>query len=171
MKCTKNYRLSYTDKAKEIVDKLSLEQKVHLMSGTVSLEEMLQDMNGGKHYNYIPYPAGGIEEVGLDPMLFCDGPRGVVCGTGKSTCFPVSMLRGATFDTELEERIGQAITMKMLNTGLIAVGFSTTVREITTGLFLLIILGVSSNQGKISDWKAKKQRAKEANEKYAAGIM
>ncbi|WP_276929709.1 beta-glucosidase [Herbinix luporum] len=109
MKCTKNYRLSYTDKAKEIVDKLSLEQKVHLMSGTVSLEEMLQDMNGGKHYNYIPYPAGGIEEVGLDPMLFCDGPRGVVCGTGKSTCFPVSMLRGATFDTELEERIGQAI--------------------------------------------------------------
>ena len=38
MKCTKNYRLSYTDKAKEIVDKLSLEQKVHLMSGTVSLE-------------------------------------------------------------------------------------------------------------------------------------
>ncbi|WP_276929705.1 ABC transporter permease [Herbinix luporum] len=62
-------------------------------------------------------------------------------------------------------------TMKMLNTGLIAVGFSTTVREITTGLFLLIILGVSSNQGRISDWKAKKQRAKEANEKYAAGIM
>ncbi len=62
-------------------------------------------------------------------------------------------------------------TMKMLNTGLIAVGFSTTIREITTGLFLLIILGISSNQGRIAEWRAKKQRAKEANEKYAAGMM
>jgi beta-glucosidase len=42
-------------------------------------------------------------------MRFCDGPRGVVCGTGKSTCFPVSMLRGASFDTALEEEIGKAI--------------------------------------------------------------
>ena len=46
---------------------------------------------------------------GIPPLLFCDGPRGVVCGTGKSTCFPVSMLRGAAFDVELEERIGRAI--------------------------------------------------------------
>jgi Beta-glucosidase-related glycosidases len=61
------------------------------------------------HYNKVPYPAGGIEEKNIPPMLFADGPRGVVCGTGKTTCFPVSMLRGATFDTELEERIGQAI--------------------------------------------------------------
>ena len=42
-------------------------------------------------------------------MEFCDGPRGVVCGTGKSTCFPVTMLRGATFDIELEERVGNAM--------------------------------------------------------------
>lgn len=62
-------------------------------------------------------------------------------------------------------------TMKMLNTGLISVGFSTTIREITTGLFLLIILGISSNQGRVSEWRAKRQRAREANEKYAAGII
>ncbi len=109
MKCTKNYRLSYTDKAKQIVDELTLEQKVHLMGGTVTLKDMLRDINSDKHYNYTPYPAGGIEEKNVDPMLFCDGPRGVVCGTGKSTCFPVSMLRGATFDTGLEERVGHAI--------------------------------------------------------------
>lgn len=109
MKCNKEYRLSYTDKAQKIVDDLSLQQKVSLMSGTVTLGEMLQDMDGTKHYNYEPYPAGGIKEKGIPPMLFCDGPRGVVCGTGKSTCFPVSMLRGATFDVELEERIGRAI--------------------------------------------------------------
>jgi beta-glucosidase len=50
-------------------------------------------------------------------MMFCDGPRGVVCGTGKSTCFPVSMLRGASFDTELEEEIGRAIGREILAYG------------------------------------------------------
>ena len=109
MKCTKTHRLRYTDRAQEIVNGLTLEQKVHLMGGTVTLEEMLKDLSGGSHYNYDPYPAGGIEEIGLDPMLFADGPRGVVCGTGKSTCFPVSMLRGAAFDVEMEERVGRAI--------------------------------------------------------------
>ncbi len=42
-------------------------------------------------------------------MQFCDGPRGVVCGIGMTTCFPVSMARGASFDPELEEAIGHAI--------------------------------------------------------------
>lgn len=109
MKCIKGYRLTYTDKAKKIVDQMTLEQKVHLMSGSVSLAELMVALQGSTHYNYDPYPAGGSEEFHLPPMLFCDGPRGVVCGTGKSTCFPVSMLRGAAFDTELEERIGNAI--------------------------------------------------------------
>lgn len=112
MKCTKEYRLSFTEKAKSILDSLTLEEKVSLMSGTMSLEQEMENMFRGTddmHYNYIPYPAGGIERVGLPPMLFCDGPRGVVCGNGKTTCFPVSMLRGASFDTELEEKIGHAI--------------------------------------------------------------
>ncbi|MBP2630376.1 MAG: glycosyl hydrolase [Firmicutes bacterium] len=112
MKCTKLKRLSYTEKAKEIVAALSLEEKISLMSGNVSLNDMLTDLRDSdeqKHYNYYPYPAGGVESHNIPPMLFCDGPRGVVCGTGKSTCFPVTMLRGATFDTILEEQIGQAI--------------------------------------------------------------
>lgn len=112
MKCTKLKRLSYTEKAKEIVAALSLEEKISLMSGNVSLNDMLTDLRDSdeqKHYNYYPYPAGGIESHNIPPMLFCDGPRGVVCGMGKSTCFPVTMLRGATFDTALEEQIGQAI--------------------------------------------------------------
>lgn len=112
MKCTKSERLSYTEKAKKIVDSLTLEEKVSLMGGSVGLKDMLEDLAtdpDGRHYNYYPYPAGGIKKDDLPPMLFCDGPRGVVCGNGKSTCFPVTMLRGATFDTELEEKIGHAI--------------------------------------------------------------
>ena len=112
MKCTKEYRLGFTEKARSILDSLTLAEKVSLMSGGMSLEQEMENMSkdpDNLHYNYFPYPAGGIERVGLPPMLFCDGPRGVVCDNGKTTCFPVSMLRGASFDTELEEKIGHAI--------------------------------------------------------------
>ena len=104
MSCTKEKRLGYTEEAKRIAETLTLEEKVSLMGGNVTLNEMMQDMMAdpeNKHYNYFPYPAGGIEKENIPPMLFCDGPRGVVCGTQKSTCFPVSMCRGASFDTEL----------------------------------------------------------------------
>lgn len=111
MKCDKKNRLLYTEKAEKIVDSLSLEEKVSLMSGNVTLENMLKEMeiNPDAHYNHVPYGAGGLKEYKVPPMLFCDGPRGVVCGKGKSTCFPVSMLRGASFDIELERKIGRAI--------------------------------------------------------------
>jgi len=111
MKCTKKYRLTYTERAKKLLDSLNLEEKIHLMSGEIGLKEMMDGLKQGveNHYNHVPYPAGGIKDKKLPPMLFCDGPRGVVCSTGKSTCFPVTMLRGATFDTDLEVRIGRAI--------------------------------------------------------------
>jgi len=111
MKCTREYRLTYTDKVNAIVKSMTLEEKVNLMGGEWSIERLMQDLNGNPehHYNFAPYPAGGNNEKGIPPMLFVDGPRGVVCGTGRSTCFPVSMLRGATFDIDLEERIGRAI--------------------------------------------------------------
>ncbi|WP_059053697.1 beta-glucosidase family protein [Paenibacillus senegalimassiliensis] len=106
MKANKQTRLSYTTQAQEIVDQLSLEEKVYLMSGRVSMEEMLEDFKV-RHYNWRPYPAGGNERLGVPELKFVDGPRGVV--SGNSTCFPVSMARGAAFDPALEERIGRAI--------------------------------------------------------------
>jgi hypothetical protein len=53
-------------------------------------------------------------ERGRDPaprhhgVRFIDGPRGVVL-EGGATTFPVTMARGATWDVELETRIGDAI--------------------------------------------------------------
>ena len=108
MKGTKEFRLSYTKKALELVAQMSLEEKVRLMSGWATPREQ-GTSSGDEHYNFRPYAAAGNERLGLAPMMFCDGPRGVVCKTGMSTCFPVSMLRGATFDTALEEEIGHAI--------------------------------------------------------------
>ncbi|MES0857015.1 glycoside hydrolase family 3 C-terminal domain-containing protein [Geobacillus sp. G4] len=107
MKVNKQYRLSYTSRAQEIVNQMTLEEKVYLMSGKVSMEQMVDDFSNGKHYNWIPYPAGGNERLGVPEMKFVDGPRGVV--SGNSTCFPVTVARGATFDKDLERRIGQAI--------------------------------------------------------------
>lgn len=118
MRATKEYRLSFTEEAKKIVDQLTLDQKIWLMSGNIDITKMTQDeiesmmaslLQDGNHYNVVPYDAGGLEEFHLPPMRFVDGPRGVVCGNWQTTCFPVSMARGATFDPELEERIGHCI--------------------------------------------------------------
>ena len=99
---SKEYRLKFTEKAKKIVEQMSLEEKVYLMSGRISLEDVGDVFNhpsADNHYNVFPYPAGGNERLGVPELKFCDGPRGVVCY--RATCFPVTMSRGATFDTEL----------------------------------------------------------------------
>ena len=49
----------------------------------------------------------GNERLGVPPLLFNDGPRGV--DMGASTCFPVPMGRAASFDTDLEQRVGDVI--------------------------------------------------------------
>ncbi|MDR0885118.1 MAG: hypothetical protein LBN22_01930 [Clostridiales Family XIII bacterium] len=73
---------------------------------------MLEDITSGKHYNYYPYPAGGADALNVPPMLFVDGGSGVAC-SDKGTCFPVPMCRGASFDTELEEKVGTAIAREI----------------------------------------------------------
>ncbi len=107
----KNYRLSFTDQAKEAVEKMTLKEKVVLLAGHC---KWYQSMGIGS-YNSFPYGAGGNERLGISQMLFCDGPRG--CVSGKSTCFPVSMARGATFDPKLEERVGTAIAKEIRANG------------------------------------------------------
>lgn len=102
----------FDEKAYEILGKLTLNEKVSLMSGNYTYEQLagpLKEDPYKNHYNVFPYAAGGLAKYNLPPMLFADGPRGVVCGLGESTCFPVSMLRGATFNPELEQKIGEAI--------------------------------------------------------------
>ena len=119
MDYSKEERLACTDRARHIVDSLTLEEKVSLMSGSMTFEEVRGAIKKKtkEHYNQFPYPAGGIPEKGIPAVLFCDGPRGVVCGNGKSTCFPVSMLRGAAFDIDLEEEIGAAMAEEVLAYG------------------------------------------------------
>ncbi len=64
---------------------------------------------GGYHKS--PFYAARVERLGLPGFAFSDGPRGVV--VDRATCFPVSMARGATWDLDLEERIGDAIGLEL----------------------------------------------------------
>ncbi|MFX1297188.1 MAG: glycoside hydrolase family 3 protein, partial [Promethearchaeota archaeon] len=93
------------EKAEEIVSFMTLREKVRQMSGDGTLIK-----DGPKmflRYNKNPIPAGKDEDLGIPGIYFSDGPRGVVMGN--STCFPVSMARGASWDLELEVKIGNVI--------------------------------------------------------------
>ncbi|MEV4617713.1 glycoside hydrolase family 3 C-terminal domain-containing protein [Asanoa sp. NPDC049573] len=54
-----------------------------------------------------PVVAGWVHRLGIPGIRFTDGPRGVVIS--RSTAFPVTMARAATWDPELEERVGLAM--------------------------------------------------------------
>src|SRR6056297_1618842 len=103
----------WDEEAQKILDSMTLEQKVNQMAGDESLIWGLMKM--AKRYNYYPLPAGVDEDLGVPGILFADGPRG--CVLGNSTCFPVSMARGASFDIDLEERIGNAIGIEIRSQG------------------------------------------------------
>lgn len=60
-----------------------------------------------RRYNGVPYEAGRVDRLGIPGIRFTDGPRGVV--VGESTAFPVAIARAATWDPELEHRVGAAI--------------------------------------------------------------
>lgn len=91
----------------EVITELTLEEKIGIMSGQITEDKLMEDLFVTEHYNMKPYPTLAVERLGLPNLRFVDGPRGAV--TGSSTCFPVSMARGASFDRELEEKIGEVI--------------------------------------------------------------
>lgn len=92
--------------AADLYDLLSPEERLSLLDGDEPFWPGLADMMQ-VGYNLTPYVMGAVDRVGLPGMRFVDGPRGAVVGS--STAFPVSMARGATWDIDLEERIGTAI--------------------------------------------------------------
>lgn len=54
-----------------------------------------------------PVVGGAVPRLGIPGIRFTDGPRGV--SIGHSTAFPVTMMRAATWDPALEERVGLAM--------------------------------------------------------------
>ncbi|KAF4963196.1 hypothetical protein FSARC_8774 [Fusarium sarcochroum] len=95
--------------ANRLLTELSLSERLHLLDGDEPFYEGLRSILCDR-YNRVPFIRGAIPRLGIPGIRFTDGPRGVVMGS--STAFPVSMARGATWDTELERRVGHAIGLE-----------------------------------------------------------
>jgi beta-glucosidase len=95
------------DVAAELVSTLSVDERLWLLDGDAPTHAGLRFMMLDDGYHRAPFGAGALPRIGLPGLAFADGPRGAVIGN--ATCFPVAMARGATWDPELEERVGAAI--------------------------------------------------------------
>ncbi len=117
----KKYASNPTDEtlysvAKELCGELKLREKLHMLSGQkFFLRNGFDLITKGQKYNCRPCLSGGVKRLGIPAVAFSDGPRGVVMGN--STCFPVSMARGASFDDGLEYEIGSAIADEVIAQG------------------------------------------------------
>ena len=99
--------------AAHIVASMSLEQKVRQMTPNTTVEQYIPAC---LKYNDFPYVAGEDAELGIPGTRFTDGPTGIVMGDA-STCFPVSMARAATWDPELEQKVGEALGVEARSLG------------------------------------------------------
>jgi len=106
------------EKARHLLTQMSLKEKIQQMSGSTSLFPGLLEV--WLAYNIRPLPAPENERLTIPALSWSDGPRGVVMN--HSTCFPVSMARGASWDTELEERIGDAMGVEARSQGANIIG-------------------------------------------------
>ena len=96
----------------------------------MTLDEKIEQLHGGKNFDVLSnlginvlvnnrFPhiyAGENKRLGIPPWVLSDGPRGArVMHTkvNSVTVFPVAMARGASWDTNLEHRVHQAIAVEM----------------------------------------------------------
>lgn len=97
------------EKLHEVADlllgEMTTNEKIRILQGHAMGVTVKNFLTKGRFYNGEAYPAGGCKRLGIPPIMFTDGPRGIVMK--KCTCFPVSMLRGAAFDDDLEYRVGE----------------------------------------------------------------
>ena len=91
--------------ALDLVSKMTLDEKVDQMTGS-GIGPMIVSLFF-RHGEIAPVYSGRNERLGIPPVAFTDGPRGVICG--RSTAFPVAMARAATWDVELQRRVGDVI--------------------------------------------------------------
>lgn len=92
-----------------LLSELTKAERLGLLDGDVPFWEGLRSILCDR-YNRKPFIHGEVPRLAIPGIRFTDGPRGVVMGA--STAFPVSMSRGATWDTSLEEEIGHAIGLE-----------------------------------------------------------
>ena len=94
--------------ARRLLGEMTLQEKVLQMSGDSSIWDLVKMLTIEKgKYNDYPITAGALKRLAIPPIAFSDGPRGVVLN--HSTCFPSAMARAASWDRELQRRVGDAV--------------------------------------------------------------
>lgn len=86
-----------------LIPRLTLAEKVNMLAGSLTGERL--------------WTVPGHAESGIPDFVMIDGPRGLSQLAGPATSFPVGMARGATFDPELEARLGAAIGREVRASG------------------------------------------------------
>ena len=98
-----------------LTDEMTLKEKIYMLSGHPIAQIQKDMITTGRNYNVHALPGGGCKRLGVPPVLFTDGPRGVVMLN--STCFPSSMARASSFDPDLEYRVGKVIADESIAQG------------------------------------------------------
>jgi beta-glucosidase len=100
--------------ASVVVGAMTDDEKLWCLDGDAPTWAGLEFLGKGG-YHEAPFYGAAVDRVGMPGIAFSDGPRGVVIGN--ATCFPVSMARGATWDPDLEERLGDVIGRELRASG------------------------------------------------------
>ena len=95
-------------RARDLLAQLSSAEKLALMEGDTDFWPGMVDIARRDASHVHPWPAGAVPRLGLAGLQCVDGPRGVVL-KGGATTFPPPIARGASWDVDLEERIGAAM--------------------------------------------------------------
>ncbi|WP_216904165.1 beta-glucosidase [Synechococcus sp. CCY 9618] len=94
--------------ARALLDRLSLAEKLAMLDGDTHFWGGMAAIALHDSSHRHPWPAGVVRRLGIGGLHFVDGPRGVVL-EGGATTFPAPIGRGASWDVELEQRIGAAM--------------------------------------------------------------
>ena len=105
-----------TARAQVLLGQLSTAEKLALLSGDTPFWSGMAAIALGDASHSHPWPACLRPRLGLEGLQFVDGPRGVVL-KGGATTFPVPIARGASWNPELEQCIGEAIALEARSFG------------------------------------------------------
>ncbi len=101
--------------ARQLVAELTPDERLWCLDGDAPTWAGLGYLSKEDGYHRMPFAAAEVPRVGLPGVHFADGPRG--CVVGNATAFPVSMARGATWDPDLEEQVGDVIGRELRAVG------------------------------------------------------
>ncbi|MFO7628461.1 MAG: glycoside hydrolase family 3 C-terminal domain-containing protein [Prochlorococcaceae cyanobacterium] len=102
--------------ARALLDQLSLAEKLAMLDGDTPFWRGMVAIVRNDAGHRQSWPAGVVPRLGIGGLHFIDGPRGVVL-EGGATTFPPPIARGASWDVDLEERIGAAMAQEARSFG------------------------------------------------------